>query len=57
MSNWDKWLSNDSRTLGKKLKRDFDDFDGEVVEKSKSRRKAYRDKLFQRFDEFEETRY
>ncbi|MGO2509595.1 hypothetical protein [Vibrio hibernica] len=57
MSNWDKWLSNDSRALDKKSKRDFDDFDGELIEKSKSRRKAHRDKHSQRLDEFEENQH
>lgn len=34
MSNWDKWLKNDgSRLSGKKNKRGFDDYDGELIEK------------------------
>lgn len=58
MSNWDKWLGNDSsRLVGKKNKRGFDDYDGELIEKSKSKRKSHRDKHNPRSEDFEDRLY
>ncbi|MGO2282713.1 hypothetical protein [Vibrio casei] len=58
MSNLDKWLKNDTpRNGNKKNKRDFDDYDGELVEKSKSKRKTHRERTHQRSEDFEDRLY
>ncbi|MGO3800249.1 MAG: hypothetical protein ACTJHE_13455, partial [Vibrio casei] len=41
----------------KKNKRDFDDYDGELVEKSKSKRKTHRERTHQRSEDFEDRLY
>ncbi|MGO1191928.1 MULTISPECIES: hypothetical protein [Vibrio] len=54
----DKWLKNDTpRNGNKKNKRDFDDYDGELVEKSKSKRKTHRERTHQRSEDFEDRLY
>ncbi|MFV0574737.1 MAG: hypothetical protein ACK5NC_04880 [Vibrio sp.] len=57
MSNWDKWLKNDGSRMGKKHRRDFDDYDGEMIEKSKSKRKSHRSKHSTRQEDFEDRLY
>ncbi len=57
MSKWDKWLGSEQRTGNRKNKRDFDDYDGEMIEKSKSKRKAHRSRQSLREDEFDDRMF